>query len=321
MASNNRFYTCDICGDEFETPGAKGGHKRAHQIKTSREELQEELQRLAETSGRTPTTKMMDERGSYSAACVKLRFGSWGDALRSIGLRPNNRYDITPAEVRADIREVAEELGHPPTSTEHREIGEYSVSHAQDTFGSWNEALQAAGFEPHREIRISDEVLLKEIHGLVDRLGKVPTASEMCDHGRFSHRPYFRRWDGWQSAVRAAGYEPVGRPAGPDNYNWKEQPAHGWREYGANWEEQRQKALDRDDYVCQTPGCDRTQEEHLEEFTGGLHVHHIRPLSTFGEDESEVSFERANRLDNLVTVCVEHHHLWERVSPLRLDIR
>jgi hypothetical protein len=34
-----------------------------------------------------------------------------------------------------------------------------------------------------------------------------------------------------------------------------------------------------------------------------------------------VDFERANRLDNLVTVCAEHHHLWERSSPLRLDTR
>jgi hypothetical protein len=34
-----------------------------------------------------------------------------------------------------------------------------------------------------------------------------------------------------------------------------------------------------------------------------------------------VDFERANRIENLVTVCAEHHHLWERASPLRLDTR
>jgi len=94
-----------------------------------------------------------------------------------------------------------------------------------------------------------------------------------------------------------------------------------WREYGDNWEEQRQKALERDNYTCQTPDCEWTQEAHREEFTRGLHVHHIRPLSAFGDVENEVNFERANRLDNLITVCVEHHHLWERASPLRLDTR
>jgi len=96
-----------------------------------------------------------------------------------------------------------------------------------------------------------------------------PTAQEMNDHGEFSRRPYFNRWEGWQAAIRAAGYEPVGRPSGPDNYNWKEQPAHEWREYGDNWEEQRQKALERDNYTCQTPDCEWTQEAHREEFTRG----------------------------------------------------
>jgi len=321
MESDNRLYTCEICGADFETPGAKGGHKRGHQIKISHEELQAELRRLAEVSGRTPTTEMMDEQGSYSAACVKLRFGSWGDALRSIGLTPNNRYHITPAEVKEDIRVVAEKLGRPPTSTEHREIGEYSVSHAQETFGSWNKALQAAGFEPHREIGISDDGLLKEIHELVDLLGKVPTASEMCDHGRFSHRPYFRRWDGWQSAVRAAGYEPVGRPSGSENGNWKADSRDERRYYGPNWKAQRARTLERDSYICQTPGCEWSQTTHREEFGKGLHVHHIQPLSSFSNKGGNVNFERANRLDNLVTVCIEHHHLWEQVSPLRLDIQ
>ena len=57
------------------------------------------------------------------------------------------------------------------------------------------------------------------------------------------------------------------------------------------------------------------------EFRIGLHVHHIRPLSSFSNTGEKVNFERANRLENLMTVCVEHHHLWERTSPLRLDTR
>ncbi|WP_255194640.1 HNH endonuclease [Natronobeatus ordinarius] len=319
MESEKRVYTCEICGAEFETPGAKGGHKRAHQLKISREELQAEIKRLAEVSGRTPTTNMMDEQGSYSAACVKQRFGSWGDALRSIDLMPNNRYDITPAEVKQDIRAVREKLGRPPTSTEHREMGEYSVSLAQDTFGSWNDALQAAGFEPHREIGIPDEVLLDEIRTLVEVLGKVPTATDMDEYGRFSCRCYFDRWDGWQAAVRSAGHEPVGRPSGPANGNWKADSKDERRYYGPNWKAQRAKALERDSYVCQTPGCDWSQTAHREAFGKGLHVHHIQPLSSFGDRDDDVDFERANRLENLVTVCVQHHRLWERVSPLRPD--
>jgi hypothetical protein len=319
MESEKRVYTCELCGAEFETPGAKGGHKRAHQLKISREELLAELRRLANVSGRSPTTEMMNERGAYSAACVKQRFGTWGDALRAIGLPPNNRYDIPLAEVKADIRTTATKLGRPPTSPEYRERGDFSVSLAQNLFGSWNESLAAAGLEPQFEHGIPDDALLDEIRTLVEVLGKVPTATDMDEHGRFSCRCYFDRWDGWQAAVRAAGYEPVGRPSGPANGNWKADSKDERRYYGPNWKAQRTKALERDSYVCQTPGCDWSQTAHREAFGKGLHVHHIQPLSSFEDRGDDVDFERANRLENLVTVCVQHHRLWERVSPLRPD--
>lgn len=319
MESEKRLYTCEICGAEFETPAAKGGHKRAHQIKISREELLAELRRLANVSGRSPTTKMMDEHGAYSADCVKQRFDTWRDALRAIGLPPNNRYDITPAEVKEDIRSVATKLGRPPTSPEYRELGDFSVTLAQNSFGSWNEALAAAGFEPHCEHRILDNVLLDEIRTVVETLGKVPTATDMDEYGRFSRRCYFDRWGGWQAAVRAAGYEPVGRPSRPANGNWKADSKHERRYYRSNWKSQRAKALERDSYVCQTPGCDWSQTAHRDAFGTGLHVHHIQPLSSFEDRDDDVEFEQANRLENLITVCVQHHRLWERVSPLRLD--
>ena len=268
----------------------------------------------------TATTEM-DTVGAYSARTYENRFGTWTEALCSAGYEPVKQHRIPKDTILNEIRRLATKDGTSPTAAEMRSEGKFTVTIAQDRFGSWNEAVEAAGYDPHKRHRIADEALLEEIHRLVDDLGKAPTMQEMNDLGKFSHRPYFNRWESWQATIRAAGYEPVGHPSGPDNYKWKEQPAHEWREYGDNWEEQRQKALERDNYTCQTPGCEWTQETHREEFTGGLHVHHIRPLSTFGADESEVNFERANRLDNLVTVCVEDHHLWERASPLRLDIR
>ncbi|MCG1008230.1 HNH endonuclease [Halorubrum lacusprofundi] len=319
MESEKRIYTCELCGAEFETPGAKGGHKRAHQIKISEEELLAELRRLANVSEQAPTMKMMDEQGAYSAACIRQRFGTWGDALREIGLSPNIKYDIPSTEVKEDIRTIATKLGRPPTSPEYREQGNFSVSLAQNLFGSWNEALAAAGLEPQFEHGIPDDALLDEIRTLVEVLGKVPTASDMDEYGRFSCRCYFDRWDGWQAAVRAAGHEPVGRPSGPANGNWKADSKARGQYYGPNWKAQRAKALERDSYVCQTPGCDWSQTAHREAFGKGLHVHHIQPLSSFEDRGDDVDFEQANRLENLVTVCVQHHRMWERVSPLRPD--
>lgn len=314
-------YACDICGAEFTTPSKLGGHKQVHQTKISREEVQAELRRLAEISGRTPTVEMMEEDGAYSPGCVKSRFDSWSEALRSIGHTPNFRDDISAADLITDINTVAEALGRPPTSGEHRERGEYAVKHMQNTFGSWNEALRVAGYEPHFEKSISKATLVQQIHTVVEQLGRVPTTAEIDEHGRFSRRCYYRHWEGWEAAVRDAGYEPVSSASGSRNCNWKENPAHEWRDYGENWDTQRMKALERDDFVCQTPGCERSQANHQEEFGTGLHVHHIRPLSSYCDKGENVDFEHVNRLDNLVTVCVEHHHLWERASPLRLDTR
>jgi len=110
MESEKRIYTCELCGAEFETPGAKGGHKRAHQIKISEEELLAELRRLANVSEQAPTMKMMDEQGAYSAACIRQRFGTWGDALREIGLSPNIKYDIPSTEVKEDIEQSQQNL-------------------------------------------------------------------------------------------------------------------------------------------------------------------------------------------------------------------
>lgn len=313
--------TCDVCGESFKTKDALGGHKGGHTRRTSDAQLLAEMDRLVDELGRSPTITEMDVVGAYSADTYKERFDSWAKALHTAGYEPIKQHGISEDAILSEITRLAEEIGDPPTASEMRSKGKFTVTTAQNRFGSWNQALEAAGYDPNNRYRISDEELLEEVHRLVDELGKVPTAQEMGDHGEFSHRPYFKRWDGWQAAIRSAGYEPVGRPSGPDNCNWKEEPVSEWREYGDNWDQQRQKALERDDYICQTPGCELTQEAHREEFTRGLHVHHIRPLSAFGDDENEVNFERANRLDNLVTVCVEDHYLWERASPLRLDTR
>jgi len=71
--------------------------------------------------------------------------------------------------------------------------------------------------------------------------------------------------------------------------------------YGANWEEQRKKALQRDNYTCQNCGVQFNPEESLE---NKLHVHHIKPLTEFEKDEIE---KEANRLENLISLCSSCH--------------
>jgi len=91
---------------------------------------------------------------------------------------------------------------------------------------------------------------------------------------------------------------------GEDNPCWN---GGRFEYYGPNWNGQREKALERDDYKCQE--CDMTLEEHLQQFEQELHVHHkVKRRTIVDEDNPTIEqFELANSLDNLVTLCKVCH--------------
>lgn len=82
----------------------------------------------------------------------------------------------------------------------------------------------------------------------------------------------------------------------------KQNIGDGYQYYGPDWPEQREKARERDGYVCQRIGCGRTECRN----GADLHVHHLIPFREFDDREE------ANALENLVTVCAEHHNELEQ---------
>jgi 5-methylcytosine-specific restriction endonuclease McrA len=93
---------------------------------------------------------------------------------------------------------------------------------------------------------------------------------------------------------------------GPEHPRWK----GGFSPYyGPNWHLQRRRALERDDYTCQS--CGVNQSDHTETMGRELDVHHIRRKESFGTD-----YDSANDLNNLVTLCRSCHKTWEGI-PLR----
>ena len=90
--------------------------------------------------------------------------------------------------------------------------------------------------------------------------------------------------------------------------------SHAWKggvfDYGDNWREVRQQALERDGFECVV--CGMGTNDHRQEHGTGLEVHHIRPLVTFETPEA------ANTLDNIVSLCRPCHVDWEGI-PLRPD--
>jgi len=94
----------------------------------------------------------------------------------------------------------------------------------------------------------------------------------------------------YYASVEGNGFNP-----GEDNPEWKNGATENPRYYGPNWQEQRQKAIDRDGGVCVKCG-DGDQ----------LVVHHINGRSEF--DTTEPGWwEEANVLENLATLCRSCH--------------
>jgi len=87
--------------------------------------------------------------------------------------------------------------------------------------------------------------------------------------------------------------------AGDANHAWR----GGWDHYyGANWDEQRQKAIERDDHTCQRCGKD------ADEMRRSPDVHHKKRLGWFKEEyDAPEWWEKGNRLENLTTLCPSCH--------------
>lgn len=118
------------------------------------------------------------------------------------------------------------------------------------------------------------------IEGECETCGDMFTFRPSASDRRFCGRDCFHAWHGsvW---------------VGEDHPNWK--GGYGkW--YGKSWSEQRQKAIERDGNSCRVCG-DSPSEDY------SIHVHHITPFREFGLEKHE----EANRLENLVTLCMEHH--------------
>ena len=102
-----------------------------------------------------------------------------------------------------------------------------------------------------------------------------------CDDHYFTPTPYCEH----QVECIYCGFE--------TNWGFKE------RDYGENWQEQRENAIQSDGEECRS--CGMTRSKHREKHSSDLHVHHIKPLRMHD------TTTEANELENLVTLCASCH--------------
>jgi len=94
----------------------RGSHGYAN---VSKGEFLDDVKRVAESMGKTPTIREYQNNGEYSRFLVRGRFGTWNECLKAADLEPNQpaSYDVTTREVLTvyyrdglTMRETATEL-------------------------------------------------------------------------------------------------------------------------------------------------------------------------------------------------------------------
>lgn len=122
--------------------------------------------------------------------------------MNEFKLKPWNR-GISDVELLDDLRRVAGLLGKTTVL-----YGEYPVHGRcasrifEIRFGSWNEALRAAGLEIGRRQDISDQQLFENMERVWTLLGRQPRREEMKKPtSAFSKGTCERRFGGWRQAL------------------------------------------------------------------------------------------------------------------------
>ncbi|MBI5403247.1 MAG: hypothetical protein HY959_07580 [Ignavibacteriae bacterium] len=110
---------------------------------------------------------------------------------------------IQKEDIIKDIQRVAKTFGVKSLkSKDFLKNSNYKLGSIRYHFETWNNALIAAGLEPvdpnkiineHR-IEIKDDLLLKDLIRLYNEYGKEPTQDLINSKGKYSTKPYRKRW-------------------------------------------------------------------------------------------------------------------------------
>ena len=165
-----------------------------------------ELKACAERLGRSPTMREFaaDPQTTVHPQTVIEHFGSWNAAKREAGLVP--RRFATRAELVRLLRELGDELGHPPTARDldERKGSLPSKSLYWHTFGSLTTALREAGFDvPVGEERV--ERAVEQGVSLARRLKRLPKFADWAkarerDDALFTEWQVYRMFDAKRGA-------------------------------------------------------------------------------------------------------------------------
>jgi 5-methylcytosine-specific restriction endonuclease McrA/AraC-like DNA-binding protein len=318
--------------DARDAAGLDGSDQRGGHNKPSREALLEAIHDLHDELGRPPRRDEMAEQGEFSESPFRTEFGSWGQAVIEAGYEPHRPNSDTAQRINVSCTWCGE--SHEVLESQIQDQTNWFCS--RECKNSW-QAENVTGEDHHQYDRVT--VTCDYCGETKDRKPAVAENRNLhfCDRSCYGNwcseqrvEEANPRWSGGgiekgcevcgehfvvkqakAAKSRFCSYECMGKArkewVGSDNPNWIEGTT-GY--YGPNWETQRKKRLEKDDYAC--VACGISEEDHRSEFGQGLIIHHVIPRRDFVID-GELDAERANRVSNLRTMCAICHQHWEGI--------
>jgi hypothetical protein len=174
------------------------------------------IQRLADGNDPPTASEFRADDDTPATATVRTHFGNWNTAVEAAGFQPRSRHQQqkqwSDAEIITHIQRLADG-DDPPTQQEfNADTDAPSVPTVRRYFGSWNDAIEAAGYQPREGHRgrkqWSDAEIITHIQRLADG-DNPPTRSEFTvDTDAPSAKTVERYFNSWNQAIQAAGLEP-----------------------------------------------------------------------------------------------------------------
>ena len=196
--------------------------------------LIEDVRNVAEVVGERPTTTQMNELGIHSSGIIITHFDSWDVAIEVAGVgdtgtknhnKASEQTQTTaqsaetetqpeiasstqneasspdegpkPGELIDELQRLDEKTDGYPKTTQVRSQGKYNPEQYYAEFGSWDDALRAAGIDKGQ--RLIDELLR-----VAKIVGDVPTTTDMNEHGAVSATLHSSHFGSWPDALDAA---------------------------------------------------------------------------------------------------------------------
>lgn len=266
-----------------------------------------EIRRVAKlVNDASLSTTAFSQHSRVGLTTLRRRFGSWREALQAAGLGhlyveiPPARIsrtlgrELTNDEILKELQRVAAMFGGGTLTVEQfKSVAAIGPDTVRSRFGSWPQALQAAGIESaNHGRRYSDEECFENLLRVWEHFGRPPKYQEMnTPPSVVGGKAYMGRWGTWNRAIHefasfvesdaeaeeSRDSEPTAvmepRPSPPrQRPEDRREPSIGVR----------YRVLSRDRFRCVLCGRNPSADPGCE-----LHVDHVLPVSKGGKTTIE----------------------------------